>query len=229
MPSSRRQISATAGALRSDRQNDGSTATARAMNRRTASNSARASSAMVWPGSGTASAGIRYAVSPAMRSRSRLDASTFTFEPACSRRMARSAQASTRCSQLSRISSSVSSPTCFTMASTTDCPASSLRPSVAAKVCGTSVDSLTGAKSTNQTPSGNSSSSEPATCNERRVLPRPPAPTSVRSPVSPISFLTSANSRSRPMKALGCRGRLFGVASSPRSAGKFLRSCGCSS
>ena len=66
-----------------------------------------------------------------------------------------------------------------------------------------------GARSTNQTPSGDLSITRVATCKARRVLPRPPAPTKVRSLAFPSKALTPASTDSRPMKELAGCGRLF--------------------
>ena len=63
-------------------------------------------------------------------------------------------------------------------------------------------------------------------CSASRVLPRPPMPSSVSSRVARQQLLISCRSRSRPMNVVSCCGRLFGVASSSRSAGKFWYSFG---
>ena len=111
MPSSRWQISATAGAFSLVTAKPGATARARSMNRRTASywGSAAASSAAPKPGcrgSGIESDGTRQVVSPAMPSASRLVARIRRSGQARNNPSARAAQAATRCSQLSSTSSS---------------------------------------------------------------------------------------------------------------------------
>ena len=84
----------------------------------------------------------------------------------------------------------------------------SRRPSAAPTACGTSAGSVKDASSTHQTPSSKSDSSPAAASSASRVLPAPPEPVSVSRRVSPSSRLTSAISRSRPMKLVSWSGRL---------------------
>ncbi len=86
MPSRRRQISETAGAFCSVRRNAGCAATARSTKRRTASYCVSAVSVIFASRAGTASDGTWKITSPATCRCSRLDASTLTFGPACSKR-----------------------------------------------------------------------------------------------------------------------------------------------
>ena len=65
----------------------------------------------------------------------------------------------------------------------------------------------------------NRRSTSAASCRLRRVLPVPPGPVSVSSRVVASRRLASATSRARPTKLVSWVGRLFGAASSERSAG----------
>ena len=103
MPSRRATSSATAGASRSFSTNEGLWACARSTNRRTAVE--RASVARSSSRRGTGSGRIGKACSPGTCSSSRLDASMCTFGAARRIAWARSADGLTRCSQLSRTSS----------------------------------------------------------------------------------------------------------------------------
>ena len=85
-----------------------------------------------------------------------------------------------RCSQLSMINSSLCSLTWAQSVCSIGLPASSRTPRTCAATFATSEASLIGARSTNQTPSGYFSSTSAPICNDRRVLPKPPMPRSVR-------------------------------------------------
>ncbi len=161
-----------------------------------------------------------------MRRGSRLDVRNLSCGAPRSIRATSSAQASTTCSQLSRTISSLRSTTNASSASTTVLPAFSTTPRTDAVACATRSESRSGASSTNHTPSSNSSRTSAATCSDSRVLPSPPLPNSVTSRERCNSAFTSAISRDRPTNAVICCGRLFGIASSDRSAGNSPRNCG---
>ena len=121
------------------------------------------------------------------------------------------------------------SRTYLTSASSTGRPASSFTPSTEATACGTSRASASGASSTNQTPSGI------FVQHVGRDLQREPRLAEAAHPDERqqrascrAARATSASSRSRPTNEVTCCGRLFGVASSERSAGKSCRRSGCS-
>ncbi len=118
------------------------------------------------------------------------------------------AQVSGNVSALSRNSSAVRD------SSAAMAPCSSVRPgasrtsSAAAMASITRSGSLSGATSTNHTPSGKDSSRLSASRSARRVLPEPPMPTSERSLASPSAAEQSDSVRSRPTKLVAGVGRL---------------------
>ncbi len=217
MPSRRRQTCATAGALPASRRKDGSTAAARSTKRRTESHAAISSRESARRASGTASGATGNCASPATCSGSRLEARMVKPGADCSSCLASSAQACTRCSQLSRIRSMRRPRAYLTNASITGRPASSFTPSTEATACGTRAASARGASSTSHTPSGKSASTSRPTCSARRVLPVPPTLVRVVRREAPSVAARFAISRSRPMKLLRGAGRLWLSAAAPGS------------
>ena len=209
MPSSRATSSAIAGASASVSAKSGSCSCARSTNRRTAVYCASPEIPSVAAGTGSGRTG--QVCSPGTRSGARLEAISATAGAAFSTAWASAAAGLSRCSQLSRISSACRSFRWCTSDCSSGRPGSSRTPSTCAASASTRWSSRKGARSRNQTPSGNSAISSAATCRLSRVLPRPPAPSSVTSLALPSSRRMSASSRSRPMKAFGCSGRLFGT------------------
>ena len=150
--------------------------------------------------SGTRAALTGKCASPATRNGSRLEARIVSAGADCSNCRASSAQACTRCSQLSRISSMRRPRAYLTNASITGRPASSFTPSTEATACGTRAASARGASSTSHTPSGKSGSTSRPTSSARRVLPVPPTLVRVVRREAPSVAARFAISRSRPMK-----------------------------
>ena len=157
-------------------------------------------------------------VSPAIRKGSRLVARIFSSGQVLSSVSARSAHASTRCSQLSRIRSALRPFRCSTSASVGERSGASRTPSAAAVARTTSSGSESGASSTHHTPLSNSSTISCAIARASRVLPAPPGPRSVRRRRSESSPSTSAISLSRPTKLLGSSGKLSSGNSGGRGA-----------
>ena len=84
---------------------------------------------------------------------------------------------------------------------------------------------------TRKTPSGNVSSESAAAASASRVLPTPPGPVSVTSRVASRARRSrrAAMSSSRPMRAVGCRGRLVGCPSRLFSGGNVVGNPGMAS
>ena len=158
------------------RANRGLTALARSRKSWTDSKPASAVGASASAGRGQESVCTRQRVSPAVASGSRLVARMVRRGQPVSSVVARRAQASTRCSQLSRISKTAFGASWSTSVSTIGRSCCSRTPIVEATTRGTRSGSETAASSTNQTPSGYASSASAATCNASRVLPVPPVP-----------------------------------------------------
>ena len=153
MPSSRRQISLTSATLPSVSVNPGRARPARSQNSRTASaapTAARSSS----PGGGRASGGTGQVASPLTPSRLWLVAMMRIPGQPRSSALARSATASSTCSQLSSTSSSSRSTAQAMIASVSVRPGCSRTPSVVAVSGSTSSGPVSWASSTSQTPSG---------------------------------------------------------------------------
>ena len=111
------------------------------------------------------------------------------------------AQASTRCSQLSRMTNVVRSHRWCTIVSTAGLPPSSRKPSVVATTWPTSAGSERLARST-QPEASNSGAVRAATSAASLVLPPPPTPVSVRSRADRSRSATAAISISRPMNVV---------------------------
>src|SRR5215469_3361682 len=211
MPSSRRQILATAAAFASVTANPGTTCAARSANKLTAGNRASSATLSGRPACGAGSGGTASTVSPSMVSASRLVASTRSPPAARSSWSASSAAASTRCSQLSSTSSSCRPARYSASAVAGAYPARSCSPSVPATAWATSAWSRSWSSWTSHTPSRNARASPAAARSASRVLPTPPAPVSVTSRESASSRLTSASSPRRPTKLVTSAGRFPGA------------------
>jgi hypothetical protein len=134
--------------------------------------------------------------------------------------------ASITCSKLSTKRSSCFSLSDVLSRSRGVCPLLSLMESVWSMASTTCSESVIVARGTKNSPLGKCSESSAATCMARRVLPTPASPVSVTSRTSGRSSnrVISATSFSRPIKGVGCMGRLLGEISSVlregNSAGK---------
>jgi hypothetical protein len=107
------------------------------------------------------------------------DTLQFLREQARSKASARTAQASTTCSQLSRTKRISRSLRSSAIASVGERPGISRMLRTLATAWGTSQGSETGASSTHYTPSSKRAVASSATAEARRVLPMPPGPVSV--------------------------------------------------
>ena len=128
----------------------------------------------------------------------------------CASSSASSDAAATTCSRLSTISNACRSRSAACTTAMSGCPPCSPTPSVEPMAGTTSDGSVIGARSTNQTPSGNAGPSAVPASSARRVLPLPPGPVSVSRLTSSrsSSAVTAASSRSRPTSASRRSGRL---------------------
>ncbi len=186
--------------------NPGSTAVARSPNSVNAGYRSQPPAGRGSRGTGSAATGQR--CSHPSPSRSRLVVSSRSPGAARSRRSARSAHASTRCSQLSRITSDWRSRRCSASTVAWLRPVSSCTPRDSSIVCAMSAGSCRPASSTSHTPSSNARCSPAAVTTAKRVLPTPPTPVSVTSLALPSRRLTSATSCLRPTKLVVSAGRL---------------------
>ena len=217
MPSSRVQTDATAAALPALNRKVGRAAVARSTNKRTESQSPKASG--FWPpGGGRPSGGRGRTDSPPMPRASRLVASTESLGHDFSSVSVSRATASIRCSQLSRISSSGWERRASKSAVRSR-PASSRRLRTPAISCSIRAGSDSSASSTSHVPPGYSSRASAASCKASRVLPVPPVPTSVTIRESASLACAAARSASRPIKEVRDAGRLVGNKSGRRSGG----------
>jgi len=212
-PSTRAQISATARAFSVVSAKSSLTARARSTNSATAASCASTSTGGRRCRSGSASGATGHSCSPERRSTTRLVTSTFNPVHPVNNSAMRGA-ASTRCSKLSRSSSSCLSRKVACTRSISGCPPISLTLNVCAMVATTRSGSLSGASGTKKTPSANISRSTAPACKASRVLPMPPGPVSVSSRTSGRRSMsrTAATSRSRPISGVGGTGRLVGGA-----------------
>jgi len=177
-PSSRWQISATAGPLSSVRTKSGVIAAARSTKRATAANRDSASAAGGCCRSGRASGGTGRSCSPLSPSGARLVASTVSPGLAPSSSLTTVAAGRT-CSKLSSTRSRRRVRRYSFRLSRTGRPPRSGISSAWAIVAGTSAGSAIGASPTKWAPSGKRSSSSAATWRPRWVLPVPAGPVSV--------------------------------------------------
>ena len=219
-PSSRAVISATTGAFCSVSTNREFAAWARSVNSRTASTSPSADRPVgSRPGSGTWSGGTAYSCSPRSDSTTR-EVTIVRSLGAAVRSSSITGPASATCSKLSTTWRSSRWRRWSLTPSRIGRPAASGTPSALATTAGTSAGSVTGERSTKQEPSRNWGSSAAATRRASRDFPDPPGPVRVSRRDRPRSRSTSAISSSRPTNEVSCSGRLFGLASSVRGAGK---------
>src|SRR5215208_4304139 len=158
--------------------------------------------------SGAESEGTSQPSSPVTPRVSRLVASTRKREQELSSATVMRAAASIRCSQLSSTRSISLSPKASSRLSRRGRPGCSCTPKVPAITWGSSAPSDNGASSTSHTPSWYVPISSLATSKASRVLPQPPVPVRVNSPVIASILLTSTISRSRPTKFVLGSGRL---------------------
>ena len=180
MPSRRRHTDATSGATASSRAKPGSWARARSTNSRTASEAAR-SSALSASGGGSDRDATRYTRSPSTPSGSLEVARMRTRGQLRTTWEQNAAASSMTCSQLSSSRRAACSRSAAMSASGSGWPPWTWTPRTPATAARTCPASVTGARSTNQTPSAVPSSSSAAACRARRVLPQPPAPVRVTS------------------------------------------------
>ncbi len=131
-----------------------------------------------------------------------------------------SGAASSTCSKLSRMSRTLRSRTKSSNRSAGVRWPASWSPIAPTMADATSAGSVTGSRATKNAPSGYSSATSAATWRLSRVLPVPPGPVSVSRRERPRRSRASATSRSRPTKVVSCVGRLLGVRSRVRRAGK---------
>ncbi len=154
IPSSRRQISATAPRCFDVSVNPGLACSARSAKSRTDSIAVSDTTVAASSADGVRSGGTENTCSPATRSPSRLVVRIVRFGPERSTACAISAHGVRWCSQLSSTMRSRFSPSARCRVSTSGVSASSRTPSADARACATRVPSRRGAKSTNHTPSG---------------------------------------------------------------------------
>ena len=208
MPSNRRQISATAGAVFASSENLLTASRARSTKSRTVSQDSSLGRSCSEPIAGSASERTVTVRSPGTFSPSRLVASTRTPGAAPSKRCAKAADAATRCSQLSSTSNICRLARCLHSVSTCGWSARLWMPRVVVTVRAKRSASESGARSTNHTPSGNDGRTLSASAIARRVLPQPPMPVRVSSRTCSSNSTYSARSSSWPMKLVGGCGRL---------------------
>ncbi len=200
-PSRLRQRRATAARLASVSRKPGTTAAARSAKR--ASAGWRSASDRSPSGSGTGSGRSSRRCSPVRPRRCRLVARIRAFGVPCNRAAVSSAQAVSRCSQLSITRSRRRSPTRSASASSGGRPTRSGGPSAAAAASGTRAGSSSPARSTKRMPSGNVRWTRSARRRASRVLPTPPGPVSVTSRDPANSWRPPSSSARRPTKPAG--------------------------
>ena len=208
MPSSRRHRSRTAAAFSASTVKPGTTAAARSVSSPTASELRSRRTETSSPSAGSDIGGTTILTSPATPSDCRLVASSRSWGHALTRVTARTARASSRCSQLSRTSSS-RLPATYSVSEDSDKPAErSCTPSALKTAWVTSSGSWIGASWTSQAPSGNPRDISVAARSASRVLPTPPLPVRVSNRVVVSRCLTSRSSGRRPTKLVRSAGRL---------------------
>jgi hypothetical protein len=151
------------------------------------------------PAAGTPSGGTGTSRSPSIPRPSRLVARITSRSQERRSASARAAAPSSRCSQLSSTSSSCLLRKNSTKASRVLWPAGAITENTAATASSTPVGSRTGASSHSHAPSPNTGDICPATCNDSRVFPTPPAPVRVTRRASPSAAAVCSSSRARPM------------------------------
>ena len=209
-PSSRTQISATAAAFSGARAKAGTRVRARSRKSATAGMPASVCRSSTSPGSGrwgTGRGGTGKWCSQGTRSAMRLVTRQVSLAQAASR-AARCGAAAETCSKLSRSSRAARSCRWSLRVSSVSRPGRSRRRNARAIAARTPAGSRTGARSTNQAPSGKARSTRRAISRARRVLPMPGGPVRVRRRTWgwAKSRAPVATSSSRPMRGPGWRG-----------------------
>ena len=197
-PSSRRQSRTTSARFTAVTVKSGSTEAARCANSSTASVSA-----------GIGATGK--ACSPGASNGCLLVASTVTSGAARSTDSANEAQASTRCSQVSRISSRRRSRRCSSTAARCAQASRSGSPSAAATASASRAGSLSPDSSTIQMPCGKRLAGSEAARRQSRVLPTPPGPTTVISRADRSCVVSQSSSLARPTKVFASAGSRPGL------------------
>jgi len=185
-----------------------STSAALSMNSRTAGVSSASSA--VAPVPGRPRDGTVTVLSPGTARPSRLVASTLIPGAAATTLSTNAATGPSRCSQLSRTSSSLRSRKKSRRARCAAVPGRCWRPSADMIASSIASGDATGASSTSHAPSGKVGTTSAANCTAIRVFPTPPTPDSVRTRVSSNALAYSTSSRSRPTKLVACTGRFPG-------------------
>ncbi len=215
IPSSRATSRPTVAAVVSSSPNPGCTHRARSANSVTASQSRAAARSS---GSGSASGPSRYRTSPAIRSGSRLVASTRTSSAPSSSLPHSSAAAPITCSQLSSTSSSCRRARARASASAGATGGRSRIPSAAATTAATCAGSRTAASSASHTPSANRPAACRATSPASRVFPAPPGPVTVTRRCWPSWPATSSTVWARPTKLVSVTGKPWVLPVTPAAA-----------
>ncbi len=207
-PSRRRQMSTTPATLYASSTKRGSSAWTRSTNSWTAPKRSAAAESIASASPGTASGPSRNSCSPGTFSGSWLVTSNRTcgvrVNTACASRL----DASSRCSQLSSTSSRCCGCNATINSSRRALPPRNCSPSVCPTLPGRNSGSASGASSTSHAPSGYRSTSKCAAACARRLLPMPPAPTTVTSRFDSASRCSISRSSSRPHSGSGSAGRL---------------------
>src|SRR5215472_5513398 len=208
MPSSRRHRSRTAAAFPASTVKPGTTAAARSLSSQTASAPSSRCTEISSPSPGSDIGGTTILTSPATPKACRPVARTCSSGQDLVRAAARTAQASSRCSQLSNTSRR-RLPARYSVSNDSDSPPDrSCTPSALKTACVTSSGSRIEASETSQVPSGNPRDISAAARSASRVLPAPPVPVRVSSRVVVSRRFTSRSSCRRPTKLVSSGGRL---------------------
>ena len=196
MPSSRRQISATAAALDSSSTKPGCTARARSVKSCTASLAPITSSDAVRAGSSKEVSG--HTCSPATPSASRLVARMRTPGHSWSSPSVSRPTAATRCSQLSSTSTSSRRRNASITLAASVLAGRGNTPSVAATTCASSSASAAVASSHSHAPSAKRGAMSSATWIAIRLFPTPPTPVTVTSREASNASAIASRSTARP-------------------------------
>src|SRR5262252_5863490 len=208
MPSSRRHRSSTAPAFPASTVKPGTTAAARSLSSQTASEPSSCCTEISSPSPGSDIGGTTILTSPATPKACRPVARTCSSGQDLVRAAARTAQASSRCSQLSNTSRR-RLPARYSVSNDSDSPPDrSCTPSALKTACVTSSGSRIEARETSQVPSGNPRDISAAARSASRVFPAPPVPVRVSSRVVVSRCLTSRSSCRRPTKLVSSADRL---------------------
>src|SRR5499427_4559498 len=216
MPSSRRHRSRTAAAFPASTVKPGTTAAARSLSSQTASAPSSRCTEISSPSPGSDIGGTTILTSPATPKACRPVARTCSSGQDLVRAAARTAQASSRCSQLSNTSRR-RLPARYSVSNDSDSPPDrSCTPSALKTACVTSSGSRIEARETSQAPSGKPRDISAAARSASRVFPAPPLPVRVSSLVVVSRRLTSRSSCRRPTKLVSSAGKFDGRG--PRAA-----------